>query len=512
MDQDFHYYGTYYAACVGGRFTVDEATLIAKSANFIDFLSETSYSGYWKLVRAVKGAKSPSDHLVVGELSSPRYTFQGGLTSTLVSPEDGLWCSYHFTPGNFPDPDGTPTSAEVHGAEVARALPTTGPSARFPHEIRAVKPSIAGAQRTLLNRPQSPLSRALFADTLRCMKDSKRIERILKRAAASCELLPDDDGERARRIARFSLILLGVRAHVIADTWAHQDFSGISHEMNTYYDVNGASLGRQSIDYQDVGGSWKNVVLSALNHDNLKAVPSNTSYLGHGWMGHFPDYSFVKFRYRPCWRDAGADPIVRNNPEQYRHAFLELCSLFAGAKNSAFSPAKETKNLTAAGQAIDFPCEIADEKNCPRRESALAWVRIMRDAGLAPPADRDRREAGARPLGGATRQAPPVDGHGHPLRHLHHRRVERSLHVPGRRGLPLPLRATLAAQARDPDVQRDLVEADRRPRGHHHRPLRLTGLAAGVTGAASLQPREERFALLAAPGRGDRLARLGGLD
>ena len=389
MDQDFHYYGTYYAACVGGRFDVDEATLIAKSANFIDFLSETSYSGYWKLVRPVRGARSPSDHLVVGELASPRYTFQGGLTGSLTSPEDGLWCSYHFTPGNFPDPDGTPSPAEVHGAEVARALPApSGPSARFPHEIRAVKTSIAGPQRTLLNRPQSPLSRALLADTQRCMGDPKRIERILKRAAASCELLPDDDAARQRRIDRFRLILLGVRAHVIADTWAHQDFSGISHEMNTYYDVNSSNWGRQSIDYQDVGGTWKNVVLSALSHDNLKAVPSGTSYLGHGWMGHFPDYSFAKFRYKPAWRDSSADPIVRNNPEQYRHAFLELCSLMARAKGATFSPATQTRYLTAAGSAIDHPCEIADANNCPRKESALAWMRIMRDEGLAPPTDQ----------------------------------------------------------------------------------------------------------------------------
>ena len=36
MDQDFHYYGTYYAARVGGSFSTSQATLIAKAANFIE--------------------------------------------------------------------------------------------------------------------------------------------------------------------------------------------------------------------------------------------------------------------------------------------------------------------------------------------------------------------------------------------------------------------------------------------------------------------------------------------
>jgi hypothetical protein len=388
VDQDFHYYGTYYAARVGGNFDVGEATLIAKSSNFIDFLSETHYAGYWKLVRPVRGARSPDDHVFVGEVNNPRFTFQGGLASTLASPEDGLWCSYHFTPGNYADPPGTPSPTAVHGVDVARALPAPGQQApRQHHDIRQMKTSITGNLRWLLNRPQSPLSRALLTDTILCLRDTKRLERILKRAAASFELLPDDDAARARNLHRFGLILLGVRAHVIADTWAHQDFSGVSHEMNTYYDVNGSGFGRQSIDYMDVGTAWKNVVLSALSHDNLKAVPSGTSYLGHGWMGHFPDYSFVKFRYRPGWRDASAAPIVRDNPEQYRHAFLELSSLFARVKDAYFSPQASARFLTAAAAAIDHPSLIADPAQCPRHQSSLAWMSSMRGEGLDAPAD-----------------------------------------------------------------------------------------------------------------------------
>ena len=388
MDQDFHYYGTYYAARVGGNFDAAEATLIAKSSNFIDFLSETNYSGYWKLARRNPNARTPDDHAYVGEVNNPRYTFQGGLTGSLVSPEDGLWCSYHFTPGNYPDPEGTPSPTKVHGADVARALPAPsqqGP--RLHHDLRDMKRGITGHLRWLLNRPQSPLSRTLLTDTIRCVTDPARLERILRRAAGSCELLPEDNAVRTRNIHRFGLILLGARAHVIADTWAHQDFSGISHEMNTYYDVNGSGWGRQSIDYQDVGNEWKNVVLSSMSHDNFKAVPSGTSYLGHGWMGHFPDYSFVKFRYRPAWREASAEPIVRNNPEQYRHAWLELASLFARVKGNHFLPQGNARYLQAAAAAIDHPTLLSDHNQCPRHVSSLAWMQHLGAEGITNPAD-----------------------------------------------------------------------------------------------------------------------------
>ena len=114
MDQDFHFHGTYYAAKTGG-FNKDEAALIARAANFIDFFSETTYAAYWKLV---KDTKKSDNYQVVAHLDFPRYTFQGGLFGSGVSPEDGLWCSYHFTPGNYDDPQNTPSRETVHGQAV----------------------------------------------------------------------------------------------------------------------------------------------------------------------------------------------------------------------------------------------------------------------------------------------------------------------------------------------------------------------------------------------------------
>lgn len=390
MDQDFHYYGTYHAARTGG-FGRDESTLIAKAANFIDFFTETSYAAYWKLIRGTDKTA------VVAQMDNPRYTFQGGLFGSGAAPEDGLWCSYHFTPGNYDDPADTPSRAAVHGTAVADFLP--------PFQKRDTQGGRAILQRWnpqsvadleyghLLNRPQSALSRQLILDAVSCATDDARLEAILGYAKGGAEILQRN---RADNIRRFRLILLGVRAHVIADTWAHQDFCGLNNVMNTYWDVEYDptswnplhifSPGRQSINYQDgTGAGWTNQVLSwaeaksGLLSKNFEATPNGTSYLGHGWMGHLPDFSFVSFSYKPCW----ADPQVateRNNPMAYQWAWVELVSLFTQAMGRGhlnldddFRPA-----LGNAVRAINSPCHLAGH-GTGRSASASAWQGIFGD-------------------------------------------------------------------------------------------------------------------------------------
>lgn len=392
MDQDFHYYGTYYAAKKGG-FNKDEATLIAKASNFIDFFSETTYAAYWKLVSQTKKS---DNYDVVAKLDNPRYTFQGGMFSTLASPEDGLWCSYHFTPGNYDDPPNTPSRETVHGQSVANYLPKfeTRDTTKGRAILKKYTPECLVDLEfgKLLNRPQSALSRQLIMDTIKCATSDARLESILGYAIGGQAILRNN---REDILRRFKLILLGIRAHVIADTWAHQDFCGLNNVMNTYWDVNydptswnpfKQGYGRQSINYDDgITSDWKNQVLSGaeakvgLISKNLEAVPNGTSYLGHGWMGHLPDFSFVKFRYKPCWADPST-AIERNNPQQYQLAWIELVSLFTQAKGSGQLKLDEQfkNDLNKAIQAIQSPCHL-EGNGTGRKSSANAWQNIFGD-------------------------------------------------------------------------------------------------------------------------------------
>lgn len=394
MDQDFHYYGTYYAAKKGG-FNQQEATLIAKAANFIDFFNETTYAAYWKLV---SNTEKSSNYNIVANLDYPRYTFQGGIFSTGLAPEDGLWCSFHFTPGNYNDPLNTPSREEVHGPDIASFLsPLKIRDTSKGKEVLRKYPLEQSAQYlkdiehgNLLNRPQSALSRQLIMDTIKCATDNARLESILSFATGGQYILQNN---REDNLRRFRLILLGVRAHVIADTWAHQDFCGIGNVLNTYWDVNYDptswdpskwGYGRQSIDYNDgTKSGWENIVLSSIykfTNPNFEAVPTDTSYLGHGWMGHLPDFSFVKFRYKPCWSDPAQEAVVRDNVEEYKQAWVELVSLFIQARGCGQLKVDQQfqNDMDKATRAIISPCSLAD-KVTGRKSSANAWQKVFGD-------------------------------------------------------------------------------------------------------------------------------------
>jgi hypothetical protein len=177
------------------------------------------------------------------------------------------------------------------------------------------------------------------------------------------------------------------------DTWAHQDFSGIGSVLNTYWDVNydpkswnpsEMGYGRQSINYNDgTKEGWDNKILSSLHklgNPNFEAVPNDTSYLGHGWMGNLPDFSFVKFRYRPCWANPKLAAIERNNPEEYKQAWVELVSLFSPTNGGG--QLKQDKqfetDLKRAQEAINSPRELKGDV-IGRKSSADAWKNVFGD-------------------------------------------------------------------------------------------------------------------------------------
>ena len=44
--------------------------------------------------------------------------------------------------------------------------------------------------------------------------------------------------------------------------------------------------------------------------------------LGHGRAGHFPDYSFARYKYLPAW--ANYEVIEKDNPSDYYLAFSQM--------------------------------------------------------------------------------------------------------------------------------------------------------------------------------------------
>ena len=109
------------------------------------------------------------------------------------------------------------------------------------------------------------------------------------------------------RHCAYGLHRLGVAMHVYADTWAHQGFAGVLHDVNEVEDAK---------DENSKGGlseGIKNMFADFLDD----AIPP----LGHGRANIFPDMPFLSWRYKN-YKD---DWVVRNNTDLFCEAADELC-------------------------------------------------------------------------------------------------------------------------------------------------------------------------------------------
>lgn len=122
----------------------------------------------------------------------------------------------------------------------------------------------------------------------------------------------------------------GIAMHVLADTWAHRYFAGtpslVINNVNYYiYEI---------LHGEEADGSERQITFrhsKSAPDDPEKGLYSATIYqssehsimnLGHGRAGHLPDYSYARYRYLPAWGDY--EEIVKDNPDDYWHAFLQM--------------------------------------------------------------------------------------------------------------------------------------------------------------------------------------------
>lgn len=92
------------------------------------------------------------------------------------------------------------------------------------------------------------------------------------------------------------LIRIGVALHTLADTWAHQEFSGRQHNENDVECI-----------YHRKGKKWKHLLLENFYLDILPQI-------GHTEAAHFPDQSFLTWKYT---RKLTNEEVERNNTNEF---------------------------------------------------------------------------------------------------------------------------------------------------------------------------------------------------
>ena len=170
MNAGFHYYATYVAARFAGH-SSNESITIARAAQYID---ESSASLIKSELLGIKPGSTPTPTIESFERLAKKnlFTSKSELNETRT-----IWTSFHFLPGNFPCDGGRPYEGKRKW--LTRTIE--------PAEERDV---------LLVCRPNSTLATAMINDLA------------------------------VHRDENYYLYLLGIRMHVLADTWVHEGFSG----------------------------------------------------------------------------------------------------------------------------------------------------------------------------------------------------------------------------------------------------------------------------------------------
>ncbi len=334
MDKSFHYYGTYVAALVAG-YESEQAQTIANAAQYVDESDENLKvrEGEYGIDFGLIPTAQPSLQIITKSI--------GKKVSIITSDSEirHIWVPFHFLPGNY--------KSRLHNDPnvLARIKTYTGPKSywwptKWKYDARAEW------QFKLLCLPQSPLVTSMINDIT--------------------------DNHKGKP---YEIHLVGIKMHVLADTGAHMYYAG-----TPAWHVNDAGA-----DVFDLTVSPKKKIrwvhpynIIDIIAGEMASPPDLTyesyNYLGHGRMGHVPDYPWIKYEYTPKW---SSQPIVKDNPSTYIQTFKEMVTAMKCIRENRQYNVLDTETIDKAvisaidkilrhkyklgdwyDKGVDFRCEV----------------------------------------------------------------------------------------------------------------------------------------------------------
>lgn len=146
----------------------------------------------------------------------------------------------------------------------------------------------------------------------------------------------------------FILELIGITAHVYADTFAHYGFSGVSSRRNRV-DGNSIQIDHSSPVIEQILGGKIADFFEKYGHQggllqNIRSAMSGVAEITSGALGHgavciYPDQPYLKWRFNYEFPELCLDPVsIRNNQQTYLEGAKALYDLFVdfGKINSKY--------------------------------------------------------------------------------------------------------------------------------------------------------------------------------
>ncbi len=209
-----------------------------------------------------------------------------------------------------------------------------------------------------------------FTERLMCQKNSSVAQGMLRhhfRYSASS----------------FFVELLGVTAHVYADTFSHYGFSGVSSRRNRivndsfrFYEMDKQSTKK----LHQEGRKLKETLASSGFLDNIQSFFAEefSGALGHGAAVHYPDLPYLIWDFE--YEQSGIKSEVRNNQETFHEACCELYKMFekAGELQKKLSEEGSRRELHEISDTIKSILALHGEEE----ERANAWRNAALDGKL----------------------------------------------------------------------------------------------------------------------------------
>lgn len=214
-----------------------------------------------------------------------------------------------------------------------------------------------------------------FSERLICRQDSK-IAREMVRHCRSLVHKP------------FGLHLLGIAAHVYADTFSHYGFSGVSSRWNR---VEGDSLNllnserdekseeRFRSKYGELNSlpNWRDKAISGLISLGAELW---TGALGHAGGLTYPDLPYLEWELRYEHPERSPRAEKRNNAETFLEACEKLHALFRDlAKNDQSGKSGEGREFGDIRSSVK---EILESKEPDKYERGKKWLSEARNGSL----------------------------------------------------------------------------------------------------------------------------------
>lgn len=196
----------------------------------------------------------------------------------------------------------------------------------------------------------------------------------------------------ADRDKPYALHRLGIAMHVYADTWAHQGFAGVLHQIN---DVD---------DFDEIGTTnvFEDGLKGFINRVLEKSVPP----LGHGKANIFPDMPFLSWRYR----NGHGKVIERHNTEEFCTAANALCRVMQRYRGVPETGIGQADQDSIKGLFVKLAIEDGNKRH-EQWLAAIATGNFSFGPATVSYADRGKKSWKAAALGDADNHLPTHEYH-----------------------------------------------------------------------------------------------------